>query len=48
VATINSRCEKISQLFTQIDGCLPELHARYPPSTDGPLVYSSGTFIVVI
>ena len=44
VATIDSRREKISQLFTQIDGYLPELHARYPPAIDGPLVYSTGTF----
>jgi hypothetical protein len=44
VATIDSRREKISQLFTQIDGYLPELRARYPPSIGGPLVYSTGTF----
>jgi len=48
VATIDSRREKISRLFTQIDGYLPGLRARYPPSIDGPLVYSTGTFIVVI
>jgi hypothetical protein len=48
VATIDSRREMISHLFTQIDACLPELHARYPPSIDGPLVYSTGTFDVVI
>jgi hypothetical protein len=44
VATIDSRREKISQLFTQIDGYFPELRARYPPSIAGPLVYSTGTF----
>lgn len=48
VATINCRREKISRLFTQIDGYWPEIRARYPPSIDGPLVYSTGTFIVVI
>jgi hypothetical protein len=48
VATIDSRREKISRLFTHIDGYLPELRARYPPSADGPLVYSTGTFVVVI
>jgi len=48
VATIDSRREKISRLFMQIDGYLPGLRARYPPSIDGPLVYSTGTFIVVI
>jgi hypothetical protein len=44
VATIDFRREKISRLFTQIDTCLPELCARYPPSIDGPLVYSTGKF----
>ena len=48
VASINSRREMISRLFTQIDGYLHDLRARYPPSTDGPLVYSTGTFIVAI
>jgi hypothetical protein len=48
VATINSRREKISRLFTQIDGYLPELRARCPPSVDEPLVYSTGTFNVVL
>jgi hypothetical protein len=44
VTTIDIRREKISRLFTQIDACLPELRARYPPCIDGPLVYSTGTF----
>jgi hypothetical protein len=48
VATIDSCREKISLLFTQIDGYCSELRARYPPSIDGPLVYSTGTFVVVI
>jgi hypothetical protein len=48
VASIDSRREKISRLFTQIDGNLHELRAQYPPSIDGPLVYSTGTFIVAI
>ena len=48
VATINSRREKISRLFTQIDEYLPELRARCPPSIDEPLVYSTGTFNVVL
>jgi hypothetical protein len=47
VATINSRREKISRLFTQIDAYLPELRARYPPSINEPLVYCTGTFIVI-
>ena len=48
VATINSHREKISQLFTQIDDYWLMLRAWYPPSIDGPLVYSTGMFIVVI
>ena len=48
VATINSQREKISRLFTQIDEYLPELRARCPPSIDEPLVYSTGTFNVVL
>jgi len=42
--TIDSRRKTISQLFTQIDAHLPELRARYPPSINGPLVYTTGTF----
>jgi len=48
VASINSRREKISRLFTQIDGYLPELRARCPPSIDEPLVYSTSRFNVVL
>jgi hypothetical protein len=48
VATIDSRREIISRIFTKMDGYLPELRARYPPSIAGPLVYSTGTFIAVI
>ena len=48
VSSINSRREMISRLFTQIDGYLHDLRARYPPSIDGPLVYSTGTFIVAL
>ena len=47
VASINSRREKISRLFTQIDGYLDELRARYPPSIVGPLVYSTGTLVAI-
>lgn len=48
VASINSRREKISRLLTQIDDDLQELRARYPPSIDGHLVYSTGTLVVSI
>jgi hypothetical protein len=48
VASIDSRREKIARLFTQIDGGLHELRARYPPPIDGHLVYSTGTLIVAI
>ena len=48
VASISSHHEKISQLFTQIDGNLLELRAQYPPSNEGPLVYSTGTLNVAI
>ena len=47
VPTIDSRREKISRLFTQIDGYLPELCAQCPPSIE-PLVHPTGMFNVVI